>query len=69
MTLNQDRDKVADSPRFEGENGPDRQYQITIYCYGYAQTLVSPSTVIRSRAKEVGYERITNKYRRERRRW
>jgi sporulation protein YlmC with PRC-barrel domain len=37
VTLNQDRDKVADSPRFEGENGPDRQYQITIYrYYGYA---------------------------------
>ena len=37
VTLNQDRDKVADSPRFEGEHGPDRQYQITIYrYYGYA---------------------------------
>jgi hypothetical protein len=37
VTLNQDRDKVADSPSFEGENGPDRQYQITIYrYYGYA---------------------------------
>jgi hypothetical protein len=37
VTLNQDGDKVADSPRFEGENGPDRQYQITIYrYYGYA---------------------------------
>jgi uncharacterized membrane protein HdeD (DUF308 family)/sporulation protein YlmC with PRC-barrel domain len=36
VTLNQDRDKVADSPSFEGENGPDRRYQITIYrYYGY----------------------------------
>jgi sporulation protein YlmC with PRC-barrel domain len=37
VTLNQDRDKVADSPSFEGQSGPDRQYQITIYhYYGYA---------------------------------
>jgi uncharacterized membrane protein HdeD (DUF308 family)/sporulation protein YlmC with PRC-barrel domain len=37
VTLNQDRGKVADSPSFEGENGPDRRYQITIYrYYGYA---------------------------------
>jgi uncharacterized membrane protein HdeD (DUF308 family)/sporulation protein YlmC with PRC-barrel domain len=37
VTLDQDRDKVADSPSFEGESGPDRQYQITIYrYYGYA---------------------------------
>ena len=37
VRLNQDRDKVADSPSFEGENGPDRRYQITIYrYYGYA---------------------------------
>ena len=37
VTLNQDRDKVADSPSFEGESGPDRRYQITIYrYYGYA---------------------------------
>jgi sporulation protein YlmC with PRC-barrel domain len=36
VTLDQDRDKVADSPSFEREVEPDRRYQVAIYrYYGY----------------------------------
>jgi hypothetical protein len=34
VTLNQDRNKAADSPSFEQE--PDRRYQVALYrYYGY----------------------------------
>jgi uncharacterized protein YrrD len=37
VTLNQDRDKVADSPGFEETVEPDRRYQVVIYrYYGYS---------------------------------
>ena len=33
VTLNQDRDKVSDSPSFEQEVAPDRPYQVALYRY------------------------------------
>jgi hypothetical protein len=37
VTLNQDRDKIADSPSFEQKAEIDRRYQTAIYGYFWAQ--------------------------------